>query len=56
MRKGPAMLAAEPETKHGCDHPESSKSNRPFCVFHNFHSHNTNDFQELRALRDGCLG
>ena len=51
-RKGPAMLAAEPETKHGCDHPESSKSNRPLCVFHN---HNTNDCQELRALRDGRL-
>ena len=38
-RKGPAVLAAEPETKCACDHPESSKSNRPFCVFHNVHSH-----------------
>ena len=54
--KGTAVLAAEPETKRGCDHPESSKRNRPFCVFHNVHSHNTNDCQELRALGDGCLG
>ena len=29
-RKGPSVLAAEPEMKRGCDHPESSKSNRPF--------------------------
>ena len=50
------MLAAEPEMKHGCDHPESSKSSRLFCVFHNMHSHNTNDYQELRALHDGRLG
>ena len=42
-RKGLAMLAAEPEMKRGCDNPESSKSNRPFCVFHNVHNHNTND-------------
>ena len=54
-RKGPAVLAADPEMKCGCDHPESSKSNRPFCVFHNVRSHNTNDCQELRALHDGCL-
>jgi hypothetical protein len=55
-RKGPAVLAAEPEMKRGCDHPESSKGSRPFCVFHNMHNHNTNDCQELRAIRDGCLG
>jgi hypothetical protein len=42
--------------KHGCDYPESSKGGRPFCAFHNVHSHNTNDCQELRALRDGRLG
>ena len=55
-RKGPAVLAAKPEMKHGCDHPESSKSSRTFCVFHNRHNHNTNDCQELIALRDGRLG
>ena len=55
-RKGPAVLAAEPETKCGCDHPESSKSNWPFRVFHNVHSYNTNNCQELRAIRDGRLG
>ena len=54
--KGAAMLAAEPEMKCGCDHPESSKTNRPFCVFHNVRNHNTNNYQELRALRDGRLG
>ena len=42
-RKGVAMLAAEPEMKRGCDHPESSKVSRPFCVFHNVHSHKTNN-------------
>ena len=40
----------------GRDHPESSKSSRPFCAFHNTHSHNTNDCQELRAIRDGHFG
>ena len=52
-RKGPAVLAAEPEMKHSCDLLESSKGNRPFCVFHNVHNHNTNDYQELRAIRNG---
>ena len=55
-RKGVAVLAAEPDMKRGRDQPESSKSSRPFCVFHNVHSHNTNDCQELRAIRDGRLG
>ena len=52
-RKGAAVLAAELEMKRGRDHPESSKANRPFCAFHNVHSHNTSDCQELRAIRDG---
>ena len=38
--KGAAVLAAEPDTKRGRDQPESSKSSRPFCAFHNVHSHN----------------
>ena len=29
------MLAVEPDMKRGCDHPESSKGSRLFCVFHN---------------------
>ena len=33
-RKGVAVLVAESDTKHGWDHPESSKSSRPFCAFH----------------------
>ena len=52
-RKGVAVLAAEPDMKRGQDHPELSKSSRPFCAFHNVHSHNTNDCQELRAIREG---
>ncbi len=55
-RKEAAVLAAEPDTKRGRDHPESSKSSCPFCAFHNVHSHNTNDCQELRAIRDGRFG
>ena len=54
--KGVAVLAAEPDMKHARDHPESSKSSRPFCAFHNTHIHNTNDCQELRAIRDGRCG
>ena len=42
-RKGVVVLAAEPDTKHGRDQPESSKGNRPFCAYHNLHTHNTND-------------
>ena len=55
-RKGPAVLAAELEMERGCEHPESSKGSHPYCIFHNMHSHNTNDFQELRSIRDGCRG
>ena len=55
-RKGAAVLAAEPDNKRGRDQPESSKSSRPFCAFHNVHNHNTNDCQELRAIRDGRFG
>ena len=42
-RKGSAVLATELEMKRSCDHLESSYGSRPFCVFHNVHSHNTND-------------
>ena len=55
-RKGAAVLAAELEIKRGCDHPESSKANLPFYAFHNVHIHNTNDCQELGAIRDGRFG
>ena len=55
-RKGVAILATEPDTKGDRDQPESSKSSRPFRAFHNVHSHNTNDCQELRAIQDGRLG
>ena len=55
-RKGAAVLAAEPDTKRGRDQPEPSKSSRPFCTFHNLHTHNTSDCQELRAIREGRFG
>ena len=55
-RNGVAVLATGPDSKHGRDHPESSKSSRPFYAFHNVHSHTTNDCQELRAIRDGRFG
>ena len=44
-RKGAAVLAVEPDTKRGRDQPESSKGSRPYCAFHNLHTHNTNDCQ-----------
>ena len=55
-RKGAAVLAAEPATKRGRDQPESSKSSRPFCAFHNLHTHNTSDCQELRSILEGRFG
>ena len=54
--KEAAMLAAELDTKRGRDQLESSKGSRPFCAFHNVHNHNTNDCQELKAIRDGRFG
>ena len=51
-----AVLVAEPDTKHNRDFPESSKGSRTFCAFHNVGTHNTNDFQELKAIRDGRFG
>ena len=41
--KGATVLTAKLKMKRGCDHPESSKSSRLFCIFHNVHIHNTND-------------
>ena len=55
-RKGATVLAAEPDTKRGRDQPESSKGSRPFCAFRNLHTHNTSNYQELRAIREGRFG
>jgi hypothetical protein len=41
--KGPAMLAAEPEQKRGRDRDETKRDGRPFCAYHNMHSHSTED-------------
>jgi len=54
-RNGVAVLAAEPDTKQGRDQPESSKGSQ-YCVYHDLHTHNTNECQELRAVRDGRIG
>ena len=53
--KGDVVLAAEPDTKRGRDQPESSKGSR-YCVYHDLHTHNTNECQELRAVREGRIG
>ena len=55
-RKGAAVLAAEPDTKRGRDQSESSKGSRPFCAYHNLHTHNTNECQELRAVQEVRFG
>ena len=55
-RKGLAVLAAKLEQKHGHDRNEPEKDNRPFCVYHNVRTHNTEDCQELKSLRDERLG
>ena len=47
-RKGAAVLATEPDKKRGRDQPKSPKSSRLFCAFHNLHTHNTNDYEELK--------
>ena len=52
--KRAVVLAAEPDTKRGRDQPESSKGGR-YCVYHDLHTHNTNECQELRAVRDGRI-
>ena len=54
--KGLAVLAAEPEIKRDCNHPESSNGSRAFCIFQNVHDQNTNNCQELRAIQDVRLG
>ena len=45
-RKGATVLTAELDTKRGRDQPESSKGSR-YCVYHDLHTHNTNECQEL---------
>ena len=47
--KGAAVLAAEPDTKRGRDLPKPPKGSR-YCVYHDLHTHNTNECQELRAV------
>ena len=54
-RKGAAVLAAEPDTKRGRDQPEPSKGSW-YYVYHDLHTHNTNECQELRAVHEGRVG
>ena len=53
-RKGAAVLAAEPDTKRGRDQPESSKGGR-YCVYHDLHTHNTNEFKNSEPCEMGEL-
>ena len=53
--KGAPILVAEPDMKHGRDNLEASKGER-FCAYHNLYTHNTNECQELRAVREGRIG
>jgi hypothetical protein len=55
-RKGPTVLATEPEQKRGRDRDEPGKDGHLFCIYHNVRTHNTDDYQELRALRDERMG
>jgi hypothetical protein len=55
-RKGPTVLAAEPELKRNRDCDDPPMDAHPLYVFHNVHTHNTDDCQELKALRDERLG
>ena len=54
-RKGAAVLAAEPDTKRGRDQLKPPKGSR-YCVYHDLHTHNTNECQEFRAVRDVRAG
>ena len=47
--KGDDVLLVEPDTKRGRDQPESSKGSR-YYVYHDLHTHNTNECQDLRFV------
>jgi len=51
-RKTSAVLAAEPEQKHQRGSTPAEQDDRPFCVYHDMHSHDTKDCYELKQLRD----
>jgi hypothetical protein len=52
--KPPAILAAEPEQKNhrGSGSASGKHDKRPFYVFHNMHSHSTEDCYELKKLSE----
>jgi hypothetical protein len=52
--KPPTILAVEPEQKQHCGGGSASSKHgeRPFCVFHNMHSHSTKDCYELKKLSE----
>lgn len=53
-RKGPTVLAVEPDYKRGRDRGEAKKDDHPFCAYHNVNSHSTEDCHELKLLHEGC--
>ncbi|KAE8821751.1 hypothetical protein D1007_00159 [Hordeum vulgare] len=48
--KGPAVLATEPQQKHGRDREGAPK--KPLCAYHNGGCQNTEGYHEIRLLRD----
>ena len=49
-RKAPAVLAAEPERKYKRSDGAPEADNRPFCAFHQMHSHATENCFQLERL------
>ena len=51
-RKPPTVLAAEPEQKQhrGRDVTSGKRDGRPYCIYHDMYSHNTEDCVELKRL------
>ena len=50
-RKAPAVLAAEPERKYKRNDGAPKVDNRPFCAFHQMHSHAIENCFQLERLR-----
>ncbi|KAM0832772.1 hypothetical protein ACQ4PT_064686 [Festuca glaucescens] len=52
-RKKPAILATEPEQKHRYeDRAKGNKDDRPYCILHKKHTHNTEDCYELKKFHE----
>ena len=54
-RKAPAVLAAEPEHKYKRRDGTLGVDNRPFCAFHQMHSHSTENCFQLEKMHGDHL-